>query len=206
MLTRSWDQKGLLADSGTCRWNVSHSKVRPLFVPLQGTLVNAWWEGNFAHPKTWQPAEVSGQLLPKLRLQSAEDCHSWRCEHTAGEDDVDYGQCEAGRVLSTIDSVLEEAGVIETVPDAGTSRRLRQLVVSHSPFLSAPAHVVKTADIHKEEDLSDVNSNMLQERIVRLLMHRYWPLGYQCPLLGRKFDPTALPQVEQMASSYMPWK
>ena len=109
-------------------------------------------------------------------------------------------------MLSTIDSVLEEAGVIETVPDAGTSRRLRQLKVSHSPFSSGPAHVVKTADIHKEEDLSDVNSNMLQERIVRLLMHRYWPLGYQCPLLARKFDPTALPQVEEMASSYMPWK
>lgn len=34
---------------------------------LQGAATNAWWDGPYFHPRTWEANEVSMELISKLR-------------------------------------------------------------------------------------------------------------------------------------------
>ncbi len=36
-------------------------------VAVQGAVTNAWWDGPYYHPRTWEVADISADLLSNLR-------------------------------------------------------------------------------------------------------------------------------------------
>ena len=96
---------------------------------LQGSVTNAWWDGPYFHPRTWQAKDISATLISQLRKSN----HGF--EATEGI------VCNYEQALESLLTVFPSLRASE----GRTQRRraLQQVALLPSFLLSLPMHLSK---------------------------------------------------------------